>query len=360
MEREIATLSEVLKSRFDREEELEEKKKRLVEVEQELKAIEAGDLATGKDEEAEEREAARLNKKYGHISRRIYATKEEKEEAQAAADAAAGKAAQEAQGPAQGRGPAHESQPRPRGSPGPRRIFISSRQRQGKENGYFQKVEGKAIGVEGYEDFDFFVHYDKDAELWRVSEGKTGMGLGVQDEDQAEAVKEFREKLAEGGEDTTPENLTKIINEAILQQGLSPRYSPGKPGVSGEVSFKLEEGAERPALAPPFYSALRRTVEQKMGGAMPAKQFAALLKQPGIKQDEVKWTGILDWLAKKQGKVTKQEVLEFLDANGLQVKEVVKGGANQLPHRLTGFWSILEADMSIRIGMIRDRARRPN
>ena len=104
---------------------------------------------------------------------------------------------------------------------------------------------------------------------------------------------------------------------------------PPTPPGGGEVSFKLEEGAERPAAAPPFYSALRRTIEQKMGGAMPAKQFAALLKQPGIKQDEVKWTGIQDWLAKKQGKVTKQEVLEFLDANGLQVKEVVKGGGER-------------------------------
>ncbi len=91
---------------------------------------------------------------------------------------------------------------------------------------------------------------------------------------------------------------------------------------TGETSFSLE-GMER--NAPPFYSALRRTIDQKMGGAMPAKQLRALLKQPGIKQDEIKWSGLDDWLNGKEGKVTKIEVLRFLDENQLQVKEVLKG-----------------------------------
>ena len=39
---------------------------------------------------------------------------------------------------------------------------------------------------------------------------------------------------------------------------------------------------------------------------------------PGIKQEEVKWGGIDDFLAAREGKITKQEVLDFLDANRIE------------------------------------------
>ncbi|RPJ37427.1 MAG: hypothetical protein EHM27_13225, partial [Deltaproteobacteria bacterium] len=58
---------------------------------------------------------------------------------------------------------------------------------------------------------------------------------------------------------------------------------------------------------------------------MPIPQLRVLLKQPGVKQEEVKWSGIDDLLAGKEGKVTKQEVLAFLDANRIEIKEVAKG-----------------------------------
>ncbi|MBP1724400.1 MAG: hypothetical protein H6Q44_2105, partial [Deltaproteobacteria bacterium] len=88
----------------------------------------------------------------------------------------------------------------------------------------------------------------------------------------------------------------------------------------GTPSFKLES-----PRVPPFYSALRRTIEQKMAGSMPVKQLQALLKQPGIKQEEVKWSGIDDFLAGKEGKIAKREVLDFLERNRIQVREVLKG-----------------------------------
>ena len=61
-----------------------------------------------------------------------------------------------------------------------------------------------------------------------------------------------------------------------------------------------------------------------MGGTMPITQLRLLLKQPGIKQEEVKWSGIDDSL-RREGKVTKQEVLDFLDANRIEIREVAKG-----------------------------------
>ena len=47
---------------------------------------------------------------------------------------------------------------------------------------------------------------------------------------------------------------------------------------------------------------------------MPVPQLRALLKQPGIKQEEIKWSGIDEFLAGKEGKIAKQEVLDFLEA----------------------------------------------
>jgi N12 class adenine-specific DNA methylase len=112
----------------------------------------------------------------------------------------------------------------------------------------------------------------------------------------------------------------------------------------GDISFSLG----RPeAQAPPFYSALRKTVETKMGGSMPAKQLRALLKQPGIKQDEVNWTGIDAWLAGKEGKVTKEEVLAFLDFNEVKVSEVMRQGAPAVTLKPEEAQAILDATMAM-------------
>ena len=78
-----------------------------------------------------------------------------------------------------------------------------------------------------------------------------------------------------------------------------------------------------------FYSQLSRAFEQapdKVFGKAP--QVALWLKSNagklGVKQDEIQWTGISDWLA-LQDKVSKADVLGYLAQNGVQVEEVEKG-----------------------------------
>lgn len=54
------------------------------------------------------------------------------------------------------------------------------------------------------------------------------------------------------------------------------------------------------------------------------KQYLdALVKRGAVKADEVEWTGVREWLDIQQGKVRKQQVAEFLNANGVRVEEVV-------------------------------------
>jgi hypothetical protein len=79
--------------------------------------------------------------------------------------------------------------------------------------------------------------------------------------------------------------------------------------------------------ADPFYSQLSKVVADKFPGkAMPAAQLAAILRNPqnGVKADELKWSGLDDFLRGK-GRVTRQEVDDYLKANQFKLTEITKG-----------------------------------
>ena len=76
-----------------------------------------------------------------------------------------------------------------------------------------------------------------------------------------------------------------------------------------------------------FTSKLEQTIQDKMGGAQDVTSLKAMLKD--IKPEEMKWSG-LDEFLKGKTKVTKAEVQDFLRANQLEIKEIVKGAQNNL------------------------------
>ena len=75
--------------------------------------------------------------------------------------------------------------------------------------------------------------------------------------------------------------------------------------------------------APAFYHKLQRDIQAKMPNTASVEQVRALLREQ--KSDEVEWSGIEEYLAGKT-KVEKGALLEFLRANQLEIKEVLKGG----------------------------------
>lgn len=81
-----------------------------------------------------------------------------------------------------------------------------------------------------------------------------------------------------------------------------------------------------------MYSALARGVSDMKASAAPVVGWKELIKgmvnKGQAKQDEVEWSGLNDWLDTRQGRVTKDEVLEYLRGNGVQVQEVVLGNPN--------------------------------
>ena len=121
-------------------------------------------------------------------------------------------------------------------------------------------------------------------------------------------------------------NLTLTDDEIITQLILPARAfveQGGKPKNTGGNSLmrSLKKGD--------WYSELSRQVMANRQQQMPAGMWASWidsLKTKGVKPDEIEWSGVTDWLKMQPGKVTKQQVLAYLDANGVQVQEDVLGG----------------------------------
>ena len=93
-----------------------------------------------------------------------------------------------------------------------------------------------------------------------------------------------------------------------------------------EEKAPYRTGEEEPA--PPFYSHLERAAA-KIPQAMSGPDLTRFLAGKGVKADEMKWTGLDDFL-KDKGKVTPQELRDFVAQNKVEVREVTLG-ADQDP-----------------------------
>lgn len=125
--------------------------------------------------------------------------------------------------------------------------------------------------------------------------------------------------IVKGGEDES-DIYTPFDPNQIKSVHNAGAFNPRKPGI-------LQED-EKPFKAPAFYSALGRSITDAKLTRGPAKDwlgFVDNLKNKGVKQEEIDWSGIKDWLASKTGPVTKGEVEQFLRDNEVQVTDVTLG-----------------------------------
>ena len=119
------------------------------------------------------------------------------------------------------------------------------------------------------------------------------------------------------------ESRDKIL--ARLSEGLQRSgYDPVKRPFNN-ILYRRGENDDEPS---PFYSQLQRSLESQPDRIFnqPAKQLSAWLQSNapklGIKKDEIQWTGVTDWLNAVGGKVSKEDVMNFIKQNGVQVKDV--------------------------------------
>lgn len=81
-----------------------------------------------------------------------------------------------------------------------------------------------------------------------------------------------------------------------------------------------------------FYSALERAVGASQTAKAPAAQWIATLrKTPGVKQEELEWSGVLDFLEMQTEPVTRDQLLELVKGGGIKVDEVLQGGVPDEP-----------------------------
>jgi hypothetical protein len=99
--------------------------------------------------------------------------------------------------------------------------------------------------------------------------------------------------------------------------------------------------------APIFYSQVQRAVEGLNLTKAPAEQWLKTLQNtPGVKQEELDWMGLPEWLAQQKGSITKDQLLEFVRANQIEVDEVVNSDEDAVEIRqsrgASPVWQIVE------------------
>jgi hypothetical protein len=96
------------------------------------------------------------------------------------------------------------------------------------------------------------------------------------------------------------------------------------------TSDDVRYSAERKKNAPTFYSQLEKVIEAKVPAKASPEMIKNIVSGQDVKQEEVEWSGIKEWLAEQKGSLTKEQVLEFLKQNRVQVQEVVKGETREV------------------------------
>lgn len=147
----------------------------------------------------------------------------------------------------------------------------------------------------------------------------------------AQGAAQLAAPIVREGTEAAGRGLRGYVDDAVEGAGrlwregseTAARLNAEPGGVTAAGLGAVPESA--PVSAPPFYSQLRRVIEEKMPNRSAPQQVQGILRSGQVKPDEIAWTGIDDFLRQQRGPVTKQQVLDFLDQNEVKVEEVVKG-----------------------------------
>jgi hypothetical protein len=114
--------------------------------------------------------------------------------------------------------------------------------------------------------------------------------------------------------------------------GLGEHYAVFDPGKVQVQDRALFQSASEPIYEttglPHLYSGVARAVNGLTQAKGSGGQMLAMLNRtPGVKPEEMRWLGLDVWL-RDQERVSKEQIQDYIWANALQLKEVVKGAAS--------------------------------
>jgi len=166
-----------------------------------------------------------------------------------------------------------------------------------------------------------------------------------------ELYQDFQRK-AMSGEDLAEYNFGFINDkghfldrEKALKYGIDTGLIDPHAGRFGALTTTLMADSSKPGVAiesiknaQSFYSAVEHTVKNIPQGKMTGEQWLGTLSnKPGVKPEEMDWTGLRSFLEENKGKpVTKAQIEEHLAQNKIELKEVSKGDAPAIYDPRTG------------------------
>ncbi|MBP5480001.1 MAG: hypothetical protein J6Y15_11650, partial [Bacteroidaceae bacterium] len=158
-------------------------------------------------------------------------------------------------------------------------------------------ISGKENGQRLYKEFENMLGSDKEASEFLGSIGFVGVVYPA----------EYRS----GGREDNAHNYV-IFDDSNL-------------AITDKVSFSKKEtdDKERPHLYGGLYSNAEKAVLDIKQNKATADQWLNMLKNNGgLKEGEDKWMGLSDWLKLRRGMTTKDEVLDFIRKNTVEIEEV--------------------------------------
>lgn len=122
-----------------------------------------------------------------------------------------------------------------------------------------------------------------------------------------------------------------IIPDESLSGEVQMKSAIGNTGSFSRSDKRLRYSKPVKPLAKPdklgFYSALEDLILRKMGAKASAHEVMSMISNGGVKAEEIKWTGIKDFLTGKTT-VTKQEVLDWIKEHDVGLTEKTLGGVS--------------------------------
>ena len=233
---------------------------------------------------------------------------------------------------------------------------------------FFLSAAFGAIGVENVDrdgDKTYFAPFQKD-----VQELKKLLNI-LPDTPADKIADEVHQALEYGSFGTA---IPGIIDAFVFMKKYLPKFSTvtgSTAAVVGMTADNEAEGSPFKAIvnavtkAPVFKSSVIDTVEKKITKGPGQQVFNTIKNTPGVKESELKWMGLENYLKDKKN-VTQEEVLEFINANKLDVNEKRFGAADMQQGQVKPLKDFSEDEVSklqdkifedIEAGRVRDEYR---
>ena len=166
--------------------------------------------------------------------------------------------------------------------------------------------------------------------------------LGVDSQDlknaMEDSIKEVQDlNLKNEYKDSNGDLIDSVSTRVMKKLGFDGVDVIGIEGLDnttyGSVIYDLKEPTilySEDDYAPTFYSHMGKTIDEMKQDKVGAKDVVNYLKGKGVKDEEIKWSGIEEFLEGKKS-VTKAELQEFVAGSMLQIEEVTLDN-NETPY----------------------------